>query len=63
MAQDRCRPARWGLVAIAFLGTVLAAHGPALLAAFHRAMIVGAAVAPSRRSALSLRSVRHDRLS
>jgi EmrB/QacA subfamily drug resistance transporter len=32
-----------GLIATALLGTVLAAHGPALLAAFHRAMIAGAA--------------------
>src|SRR6516164_8923586 len=32
-----------GLVATALLGTVLAAHGPALLAAFHAAMIAGAA--------------------
>jgi hypothetical protein len=32
-----------GLVATALLGTVLAAHGPALLEAFHGAMITGAA--------------------
>ena len=32
-----------GLIATALLGTVLAAHGPALLAAFHGAMIAGAA--------------------
>jgi len=32
-----------GLIATALLGTVLAAHGSALLAAFHGAMIAGAA--------------------
>jgi hypothetical protein len=32
-----------GLVATALLGTVLAAHGPALLAAFHGVMVASAA--------------------
>jgi MFS family permease len=44
-----------GLVATALLGTVLAAHGPALLAAFHAAMIAGAAAcAVAAFSAFSL---------
>src|SRR5262249_3740337 len=47
-----------GLVATALLGTVLAAHGPALLASFHAAMIAGAAAcAAAAFSALSLLAV------
>ena len=47
-----------GLVATALLGTVLAAHGPALLASFHAAMIAGAAAcAAAAFSAFSLLAV------
>jgi hypothetical protein len=47
-----------GLAATALLGTVLAAHGPALLAAFHAAMIAGAAAcAAAAFSAFSLLAV------
>ena len=41
-----------GLVATALLGTVLAAHGPALLTAFHAAMIPGVPAAVSIISAV-----------
>jgi hypothetical protein len=61
--REPSRPARrpiigGGLVATAPLGTVLAAHGPALLAAFHTAMIAGAAAcAVAAFSAFSLLAV------
>ena len=51
-----------GLVATALLGTVLAAHGPALLAAFHGAMIAGAAAcAVAALSAFTLVADSHFR--
>jgi hypothetical protein len=46
-----------GLVVTALLGTILASHGPALLAAFHAAMIAGITTCAIAASPFSLLAV------